>query len=62
MNRQMMTKSRSDSPVVVDKELAKLVLRPLYRAFMERKMLFAHVYPRGGRPATEILPEWRRAG
>ena len=50
-------KPRSDSLVVVDKERAKLVLRPLHRAFMERKMLFAHVTREADAPQRKFFPE-----
>lgn len=56
VNKQT-TKSRSDSPVVVDKERARHVLRPLYRAFMERKMLFAHVTREADAPQRRFFPE-----
>lgn len=54
-----MTKFRSDSDngVYVDKERAKLVLRPLYRAFMERKMLFAHVTREADAPQRRFFPD-----
>lgn len=57
MNKQMTTKFRSDSFVSVDKERAKLVLRPLYRAYIERRMLFAHVTREADAPQRRFFPE-----
>lgn len=57
MNRQTTTRFRSDSPVVVDKERARHALRPLYRAFMEREMLFAHVTREADAPQQRFFPD-----
>lgn len=56
-NRQTKSRSDSDNGISVDKERAKFVLRPLYRAFMERRMLFAHVTREADAPQRRFFPD-----
>lgn len=60
MKRKMIL-SRSES-VEVDKERAKIVLRPLYNAFMERKMLFARVARETDAPQRKFFPRGVQTG
>lgn len=53
----MKKKSRSDPNIVIDKAQAKRVLAPLYRAFMERSMLFAHVTREADAPQWRFFPD-----
>lgn len=57
MVKRQTTKSRSDSPVVVDKERARHVLRPLYETRIARQKLFAHIFDEEHAPQQRSFPD-----